>query len=80
VFPPQTGERDRSLLREISAAVPTRGVRRAAVARAGAVAPGVASKGTRGQSAPQTFLFSSPFPVCKESTHRARVMLFFPFL
>lgn len=38
---------------------------------------GVASKGTRGHSAPQTFLFSSPFPVRKESTHWARVELFF---
>lgn len=38
---------------------------------------GVASKGTRGHSALQTFLFSSPFPVRKESTHWARVELFF---
>lgn len=38
---------------------------------------GVASKGTRGHSAPQTFLFSSPFPVRKESTLWARVELFF---
>lgn len=40
MFPPQTGERDRSPPRETSAAVPTRGGRGAAVARAGAEAPG----------------------------------------